>query len=253
MARKYTLAGADFANIVTFVEAAIADYYGVGNYTIHYTDATNIIFSIPSIFDKVIKMDFGSRYDLRFYFGDAWTSGTTITNSVDVMIDIYWQIVAQNMYLILDSKFIAFTTPIEAMLFAYYGKLSNEESIAFSFGGATGAYAAQYRAYKTNDPTNMLEPHILNVSMNSILSESGKYLKLPIMFLNANYTPLCDDLTHVPLSPQNIYCTQSLPSSEYASNYIFRIYSTWYSSGYYYALLSNSPSSLVIDLDNYSL
>lgn len=87
MANSYTsLLRASFG---TDASTALTAKYGAG-VTVYFADALNVVFSCSAVCDKVLKLsildvyyDADDYYDaLSCYYGDAWTSGDTITNPV---------------------------------------------------------------------------------------------------------------------------------------------------------------------------
>lgn len=89
-----------------FVEdlvAALQNYYGAG-VTIHYwSPSGHVVFNIPAISDKVFRFSQPSQPD--FYYGDVWTSGTTITNAVQFYKVNAW-VADIGLILILGDSFI---------------------------------------------------------------------------------------------------------------------------------------------------
>jgi hypothetical protein len=70
------------------IDAALIDKYGTYNVStnptgalIHYSAAAGMVFSCTRLSNKVIKVLWSASCLLHSY-GDAWTSGTTITNEV---------------------------------------------------------------------------------------------------------------------------------------------------------------------------
>ncbi len=75
---KYYEVRADYTGFVSDLSAALVDYYDDG-VTIHYAQSGYVIFSCPAVSSKVIR---GYYAQLAFSYGDAWTSGSSITNAV---------------------------------------------------------------------------------------------------------------------------------------------------------------------------
>lgn len=76
MAKYY---GIDHGDLGQSVGDALVDYYG-GGVSLYYQAAGECIFYCGAISNKVIRINKGT-YSYLLY-GDSWTSGTTITNSV---------------------------------------------------------------------------------------------------------------------------------------------------------------------------
>ena len=61
------------------LKAALINKYGSGGITVYYETASYLIVSVPAISDKVLKF---AQTRMALYYGDAWSSGSTITNAV---------------------------------------------------------------------------------------------------------------------------------------------------------------------------
>ena len=95
-----------------------------------YQDSTNLIFTTP-LTDKVIRLYMLNSGDTTFcaYYGDAWTSGTTITNSVKIAD---FKDNASNMYLVTDTTFFSLAMNKSNMRpFAYVGSFDNGDEVVF--------------------------------------------------------------------------------------------------------------------------
>lgn len=74
---KYYGIRSDQAGFSTDVAAALTDYYGAG-VTVHYAESGYAIFTCPQVSSKVIRL----YHSYNHRYGDAWTSGSSITNAV---------------------------------------------------------------------------------------------------------------------------------------------------------------------------
>ncbi len=76
---KYYGIRSDGSGFSTDVAAALTDYYGAG-VTVHYAQPGYgyVIFTCPQVSSKVIRL----YYNYSHHYGDAWTSGSNITNAV---------------------------------------------------------------------------------------------------------------------------------------------------------------------------
>lgn len=122
------------------ISAALTTKYGAG-VTVHYTDTTNIVFACSAVCDKVImlRLQKESYSDSEWmdkiyaYFGDAWTSGTTITNPVQfcgnsaVTSNINMTSTFSEINLILESTFLIIEGVGTSKHLAIVGKLSNNK------------------------------------------------------------------------------------------------------------------------------
>ncbi|NCB61032.1 MAG: hypothetical protein EOM46_27020, partial [Gammaproteobacteria bacterium] len=124
MARKYTISlsteTTDFAN-------AIADFYGEGKYTIYYKSSEYLVFSIPAISNKVLRVRFVNGAGGHFYYGDEWTSGSNITNAQ--YISLYFNSAVQGAATLILSQYALqfFNTDTTYNSVVFIGQLSNGE------------------------------------------------------------------------------------------------------------------------------
>lgn len=165
------------------IAAALQDKYGAG-VTIHYTNADNVIFSCPAVSDKVIRLY--SNYGLNCYYGDAWTSGTTITNSVKICgYSVSSSNISLNMVLGPNTIFFsAIRSPISTGggTVLIIGKLSNDDFAILSALGNTSSYYSSYLSYNT---TKSLSLYPKGFQTDFAMAD-GKLYKQPIILKRAD-------------------------------------------------------------------
>jgi hypothetical protein len=159
------------------IKNALQAKYGAG-VTIHYQDAANLVFACNTLSNKVIKINY-SNLRLSLYYGDAWTSGSTITNQVqwagysngtNVFIDM---ILGDYTLMICSNQ----GTTILGLLIII-GKLTNDKYVCIAMiGTSTSGYYASYLGKQTSDnldiwPVCFSEP---------FASATGKLFKQPLI------------------------------------------------------------------------
>ena len=88
------------------IATALTNKYSEG-VTIHYKTINDLIFSCDAISSKVIRIRVAGRSStISAYYGDAWTSGTTITNAVTFLTTVSSLGVPASMNMVLGTSFI---------------------------------------------------------------------------------------------------------------------------------------------------
>lgn len=238
MSRKYEIGVADPLNDIA---SAIADYYGVGNYTIHYQTTTDLIFEVPSVFNKVIRM--GSRGTL--YYGDAWTSGTTITNQQTVCSDASSNVLN---YLILSTYAIKYFIAAVNATYQIIGSLNNDEYVCIAF--CSDSHLDQNMYPKRISDNTILTLYVLCSTRLDLKTSENKILKYPLYFTDADGYIISDTNGNPAYLRDTMLC--GITSNIFNDDYLFI-------SFYSYRFLINPAvilaySSVIDDnLDNYTL
>jgi hypothetical protein len=244
MPRKYLISASSAFHLID-ISAAIADYYGAGNYTIHYQDSANLIFSIPAISNKVIKITTAVP---TFYFGDAWTSGTTITNQVKVSsFSFDWSSYREGMCLVLSSNYFLLC-PTNGIV--CYGILTNNAHVAF----AATTLEAESTCYNLDDGTNI---YPLTTSTSRTLShirtsDTGKILKHPLLFLDQYYNII--EESGSPVTIENLaLCELGYCVCESSNVIIHAVVDVGFNRGLMAVGTYDLDFSLIAEIDNYTL
>mgnify|MGYP000850270049 CR=1 FL=1 len=168
------------APIADIKAALIAKYSG--GVTTYYTDANNWIFSCPAISDKVLKIYFSSG--LCFYYGDAWTSGSTITNSVQFAgynvgtTSIIHLVLGTNLFYMCYLQ----TTILSGVV--VIAKMSNNNYICLGLSGTNQSYNTYCRG---RDTTSAVD--IVPISLSSaFMGTSNKLYKQSLLVLKLDGT-----------------------------------------------------------------
>jgi hypothetical protein len=205
------------ATFIDSIESALISKYGAG-ITIHYKDANNIIFSCPGVLDKVIRIfrnyviySAGSKEidKLMCYYGDAWTSGTTITNakqfSGDALSDGYYYgmslITTADLVLGDDFIYISINSPVPQM--AIMGKLTNGKFITIGFTSRTVVSGANPPAPNVNSHGYMTDGTVGEVElvvMSNVCNDNGKFVIMPLLFTLAGALILNADGTYATIT-----------------------------------------------------
>lgn len=116
--------------------------------TEHYRSATDLIITTP-VCSKVIRIYISASYKiLSMYYGDAWTSGTTITNSRQF---VYTYETSSAIHIITDNDYFFIQTETGTSAYyntGYVGKLTNGDKLCFGLSSASGSsYYTNNRIY----------------------------------------------------------------------------------------------------------
>lgn len=158
------------------IEDALNDKFLIT--TTLYKSSNCLIFSTPLI-TKVIKIKLsGTNADINISYGDAWTSGETITNSVQFVSSAdhsnlnYMQVVADSEYFVILTHTVS---PVGVI--AYVGALNNGDKILFGFC---------VKNYGGNSCVNITKnTQMLPISLytdNNVIDGSGNFYTMPLMW-----------------------------------------------------------------------
>lgn len=155
------------------IKAALIDKYGAG-VTINYESSTVLIFTCAALSDKVIKLEsLGAAY--YFHYGDAYSSGTTITNSVQFG-GIYTGSVTA-IHLVLGDDFLLFNSIVSDNSFlVLIGTLTNGKYICYGVVG-NSSYTNYVKGYLTDGTAVTLH------SLGSAFNNAGKLYKTNAMII----------------------------------------------------------------------
>lgn len=151
--------------------------------TTHVISTTNFIFSCSALSNKVIKLTFSSSR-IEVYYGDAYTSGTTITNQVQ--FSGMSSGTATEINLVLgDETFLLCAyqgTAIRGILIVI-GKLSNGKyALGGGVGGSSTSYNGNCRWVNTTDGVGLF-PSVFSAAFGSA---SGKLYSQPLILARAD-------------------------------------------------------------------
>lgn len=180
---------------------------------IHYSNDDQVIFSCPSVSDKVLSVYKEQQYHdgdeyfdkLAVSYGDAWTSGTTITNPVPFCgnarktsaIDAYGYI--EKAQVILGDSFILINFECSRDQMAIMGKLTNGKYVCLGFNYESG-HCAETHGYITegnigeiliptvtepfkDDLRHVLMPVIFSLNGSSVLKNAdGTFATIPGLY-----------------------------------------------------------------------
>ena len=152
-----------------------------------YEDSAQyLIFSTP-LSSKVIKIYQKTARDTQqYYYGDEWTSASTITNQVSVSYVSGNTLAA--MEIITDDDFFAIFTYQNAATYCtmfYVGALDNTDELVFGLGGYSGSGANSLCRNITDTVTLTPVSGIGEINGAGLRDTSGYFLTIPMMFANA--------------------------------------------------------------------
>lgn len=165
------------SDAIVQLKTALISKYGAG-VTVHFQDTTNLVLSCSAISNKVLKFTYITSR-LLAYYGDAWTSGATITNPIQW--GGYNSSTTTYINLILgdNTLIISFNqgTTINCGLFLI-GKLTNDKyAVLGMFGTSTFAYLTNCLG---RNITDTIDFHPVTFS-GPFASSSGKLYKQPVI------------------------------------------------------------------------
>jgi len=243
MARKYTISVttevADFA-------AAIADFYGEGNYTIYYQNSEFLVFKIPAISNKVLRVKFMSGAGGHFNYGDEWTSGSDITNVQ--YISLYFNSAVQGSADLILSQYSLqfFNTDTSFLSTIIIGQLSNGEYAGIGLQNTTSQLDRSVSKLMTDD--SIIIPMFPSIVTNNVSSESNKLLKFRMYI--ANTTPVIkSDLEGNPVYMKDVGICRH--NSILDSDNIYIKYMNCYYNNY--SAYGLSTVGFATEIDNYTL
>jgi len=162
------------------LKAALIAQYGSGNVTVHYETTGALIFSCAAISDKVVKLIKAttSAGSLGVFYGDAWTSGVTVTNQVTILTTPSNSVIS-TIDVVLGSNFMlicSVCTNVSYNATFLFGKLTNDTFIAIAYG--SNSSASQGYCYLTTGVNIEMMPFVRGFNDASIT-----LYKQPILFI----------------------------------------------------------------------
>lgn len=178
-AKLFSINSSTSATRIDGIEEALNDKFLIT--TTLYKGSDCLIFSTPLI-TKVIKIKLSSNAnyssDINIFYGDAWTSGETITNSVQFVHSAdhsplnHMQVVADSEYFVILTHTV---NPVGVI--AYVGALNNGDKILF------GCCA---KNYILNNCVNITKnTQMLPISLytdNNVVDGSRNFYTMPLMW-----------------------------------------------------------------------
>jgi hypothetical protein len=198
----YTLNVSSANDLRASILAAIDD---AGILTTNHYNTSNDLIVTTTRSNKVIKFNVASIRP-SVYYGDAYTSGTTITNQVVLVTATSATI--DEAYLIVTGTLMAlvwrFTS--DAYFIVFFGKSGSvsEEYLALSWGSTSVAGVLK-------DTTNDTDVHILSVASPAI-SPDGKYYELDLPVLNGSNVKIADSIQDLKSLTRSSIATSALTS-----------------------------------------
>jgi len=244
MARKYSI---QLTQEISDFATAIADYYGEGNYTIYYQDSQYLVFSIPAISNKVLRLKIvynGSGGHLNY--GDEWTSGSTITNAMP--IHVWFETMKSNSYLILSQYSMQYFHQDDSQLATMIvGQLSNGEYAGIGLQHSTSNVGRAQPKLMTDNTD--IAPMLPNISTSAITDTTSKIITFPMYILNAVSGNLLVDSEGNPVYMKDIRVCRysSILDNDNLFNYSMNcFYDKYLTYGY-------DTVGFITEIDNYTL
>lgn len=163
------------------IVAALREYYGEG-ITIYGSSSSELVFAIPSISTKVIRIYGTGQY---LAFGDAWTTGTSITGNVVTAVAHNRAGSGVAGTLLLHDTGLMYTYTDSYNFQTCLFKLSNGSAIA---GGTTSYnYTADYQGERWYRLDDLLE--IINIPFtlpSNVIYPTGGIVTWPMTFMTTS-------------------------------------------------------------------
>lgn len=233
MANKlYLINRTDFGYLL---ERALNNTYGTG-VTVHYSDDDEVIFTCPSICDKVLRIwkcqeyyD-GDQYFDELYcsYSDGWTSGTSLVNEIQFSGNNRTSSARTGkMYIteaaiVLGENFIFASFECGRDQMALMGKLTNGQYLCMGFNCETG-YSDKTHGFLTDGTVG----EVLIPTITEPFRDGTTLVLLPVIFLLDGVSIIKNqDGTFA-----TIVGLYNLPNMYYS--YMYQDYSNSYSSNFF--------------------
>ena len=170
---------------VTSFKQALLDKYGANNLTFHYENTQNLIFTCPQINEKVIRVYCESVLKIRFYYGDDYSSGTTLTNSESFF---YNYNSGTDIHLVLGDAFILINRNASDSNYYSLGVIAKTKAgVSICFGAINGTNTSYTSNVLTRDVTNDKPVTFLSYAKNMYSSENIPYITpLYLIYMDTN-------------------------------------------------------------------
>lgn len=173
----------------TDLATALTTKYGAGAVTIHYVDDNQVIFSCATLSNKVVRIFKEQIYNsstnymdkLNATYGDAYTSGTTITNIVTFCgntrtgTGIGGTAYIDYADVVLGDQFLLICFPTIRSQMILIGKATNGMYFCVGWNGEAGNSSA--RAFPTDGTKGEIEFPVQGFPYY----DSGKYIISPVI------------------------------------------------------------------------
>jgi len=231
MANKYYSIG--LTTPMADIKAALQDKYGSGNVTVYYETTAYLIVGCTAISDKVIKFNWYNSSALLLFYGDAWTSGSTITNQVQFAG--YSGGTTSEIHLVLGSNmfFLNLLSSYINSMTAVIAKMSNNDYICIGLVGVNGSsYYATFKGRNTTDAVDV-KPDSFAVKF---ASNTGKLYKQDVRIIKTDGTLEANGDGSFATIPDLYNISHSLSQALLikASNYIMSPTTLYMADGNYY-------------------
>lgn len=171
------------ATFIADIKSALQTQYGSGNVTVHYETKNYLIFSCSVISNKVIRIYWSGSVLANVQYGDAWTSGSTITNGVQFAG--YSSGTASAFHLVLGDSFFLLVwlaaTQVSGVIII--GKMTNDKYICAGLMGQS-TYAMYTTSRNTTDNVSIFPVTF----SNGFTGSSSKLYKSQIIYVRSDGT-----------------------------------------------------------------
>ena len=174
----YALNTTSDAALIASIEAGMTDA-GIITTTHYNTSPTLIVTTTRS--NKVIKIT-SSSMRLQFYYGDAYVSGTTISNQVTVMDPLFTGGIYESVMVITD-KILYFGYRQTSILNVLFGRFATEAQEYFVMSWVND----QVNWGISRDTTNDVQVIVITLQRPNIYTSGGNYYMVPLLIVSTGY------------------------------------------------------------------
>jgi hypothetical protein len=193
MASSYFNLGSSGSAAAAAFADALVTKYGTGA-TVHYESTADLVFSCAAVCDHVLRVNFGVNVGMQVWFGDSWTSGTTMVNPL-LFTEENGTVLAR--HAILGDAFILLTAVTNLLtITAVIGELSDGQFLAMGLSSSlTSTYYTSTKIYVTTN-----EQQVYPIGMEKASKTSaGKLIRKPLHFVDATTGKYVENLDGTPV------------------------------------------------------
>lgn len=182
MATKYNISITNYLTTIDGIEAAL-NAKGLITATL-YKASGYLIFTTP-LTDKVVKIRITSNMqDFFIYFGDAWVSGSTITNQIQFgVLDVTNPVTALDV--IVDANYFIIVWQVNSYYagVCYIGALDNGDVLVFSMNSSSAAaHNSMTQAVNITTGSNL---YPISFNNTGFKDPAGNIFTMPLMWADS--------------------------------------------------------------------
>lgn len=173
--------------IITSFKNALIDKYGSSGVIIHYENQNYFIFSCPSINEKIIKLYTSGVSSVNLYYGNSYTSGSSIANESQFFYTIS---TGQQIHVVFGDSFMLMNIESNSNNghVSLIAKTKSGKSICYgAIGTSNSGYVANVSTMNVSENRGI---KILSFANNLYSSANVPYVIPVILFYSDTNIPL---------------------------------------------------------------